>query len=373
MTNHSTSIETLRERIGDAVSISRRGKRGIYSADFWHIGRHTRRSLQTRNLKIARQRAIRLEAELAAGAYALPAKPTSVAKAREQYMSAIKGAGRATKTITAYDAETKTFLEFLTQTGVHALSQIQPQHFLNYRIERAKKLADKTLFTRLMIVKSFLNWCAGDGGLLSYNPLRRCKIDRPYESPKFTPTAEQVNAVLSKAVGGRLAQYAALAFAGLRVTEMAMLRPQDVDLKADWLRIVGRDGWVPKTRQARRVPVHPRLLDTLKAYIATLTTASERLYFFSDMADGSRPINVRTINVELQTLANSLEIPIGRKKNGLVVHSLRHYFETQAVDSGVPQFVVDAWMGHAGQALMGRAYYGLTDAKHVGFMKLIKF
>jgi hypothetical protein len=30
-------------------------------------------------------------------------------------------------------------------------------------------------------------------------------------------------------------------------------------------------------------------------------------------------------------------------------------------------------MAHAGQKLMGRTYYGLTDAKHIAFMKLINF
>ena len=72
-------------------------------------------------------------------------------------------------------------------------------------------------------------------------------------------------------------------------------------------------------------------------------------------------------------MAERLGIPTGRKNNGLTLHSLRHYFETQCVDAGVPQFVVDAWMGHAGHALMGRAYYGLNGAKSQAFMRQVKF
>jgi integrase len=128
---------------------------------------------------------------------------------------------------------------------------------------------------------------------------------------------------------------------------------------------------MPKTRQARRVPIHPRLMTELQSYAAKLSKG--RSYFFSDAADGARPINVRTINVDVQLLAKAFGVPTGRGGNGMVLHSLRHYFETQAVDSGIPQFVVDSWMGHSGQSLMGRHYYGMTDEKSHAFMKRVNF
>jgi len=253
------------------------------------------------------------------------------------------------------------------------LTQITPKLFLAYRAERKSALAEKTLYTRLMIVKTFVNWCCADGELLDNNPLSRCKVAMPYITPKFSPTPQQVNSILNKAVNPRLAQYAALAFTGLRVGELSMLRPCDVDLTAGWIRVVGREGWVPKTRQARKVPIHPRLRQILQQQVTTLKDSASRAYVFSDYIDGSRPINVRTINVDLQALAKSLGIPVSRKTNGLVIHSLRHFFETQAVDSGVPQFVVDQWMGHRGHALMGRTYYGQSDEKSVLLMKKVKF
>lgn len=37
-----------------------------------------------------------------------------------------------------------------------------------------------------------------------------------------------------------------------------------------------------------------------------------------------------------------LGVRVGRKDDGLVIHSLRHYFETCCVNSRVPQLVVDA-------------------------------
>lgn len=43
------------------------------------------------------------------------------------------------------------------------------------------------------------------------------------------------------------------------------------------------------------------------------------------------------------------------------------------VNVRTPQFVVDAWMGHAGHAQMGRHYYGLTDEKSKQFMTRVQF
>jgi hypothetical protein len=58
---------------------------------------------------------------------------------------------------------------------------------------------------------------------------------------------------------------------------------------------------------------------------------------------------------DFQKLAKKLGLPIGRKDGGLVIHLLRHYFKTTAVDSGVPNYVTDAWMGHSDSS-MGRQY-----------------
>ena len=58
---------------------------------------------------------------------------------------------------------------------------------------------------------------------------------------------------------------------------------------------------------------------------------------------------------------------------GLVFHSFRHFFETRAVNAGVPQFVVDHWMGHTRRKSTGRIYYGMNDAKSQEFVRQVKF
>jgi len=175
------------------------------------------------------------------------------------------------------------------------------------------------------------------------------------------------------AQGQRRVEFALLAYSGLRAGEMQMLRPQDVDLEHGWIHVRAHDGWVPKTRQARSVPIHPKLREQL----ATMPGGSRSFFFMAqpspEYPDGTHHIDIRTVNEEFQRVAQSLGMPVGRKHDGFVVHSLRHYFETSAVDSGVPQFIVDAWMGHAGAAVMGKVYYGLNDEKSQAYMQQIRF
>jgi hypothetical protein len=49
------------------VVMYRRGKRRIWCADFWRDGQHCRQSLKTQNLKIARQRAQKVDNDLSLG------------------------------------------------------------------------------------------------------------------------------------------------------------------------------------------------------------------------------------------------------------------------------------------------------------------
>jgi integrase len=368
----TTIPESMRQRIGDKVHIAPRGKRGIWTAEFHHGNQHRHRSLKTANLKVARQRAMALEVELASGDYAAPPKPTGVADAVKQFMAAKKAEGRAFKTLGKYQDELDAFDAFLAARHVRTLQQLSAKLFDDYRGERQEGRSAKTLYTGLVIVKTFIKW-AVHRDLLGRNPLAVCKVSTPYVPPKTSATLEQVNRILEASTGARRAQYAMLAFSGIRAGELQHLRPQDVDLQGTWIHVRAHGDWQPKTRRARKVPIHPRLVEILKS----LTKAAGP-YFFCAAASpkypkGDHVINIKNLNEDFQTLAKSLGMSVGRKNDGLVIHTLRHFFETQAVDSGVPQFVLDGWMGHVGHGTTGRLYYGQTDEKSQRYMRQVEF
>ena len=233
--------------------------------------------------------------------------------------------------------------------------------------------SEKTVFGSMIIVKTLVRWCVSRE-LLDRDPLRANHIVRPYVPPKRVPATAEVRQILATAKGQRQVHLATLAYTGLRAGEMQMLRPQDVDTVNGWIYVAAHGDWMPKTRQARKIPIHSEL----RKYLAMMPAGSNRTRFFEAppsprYPDGGHHIDIRTLNEDFQRIARRLGMRVGRKDDGFVIHSLRHSFETAAVDSGVPQFQVDAWMGHAGAALMGKTYYGLSDTKSQAYMDQVKF
>ena len=126
-----------RTAIGDKVTIYPRGKKKTYYADFHHNGRHSRKSLKTKNFQVAKKRAIKLEAELIDGEYKPPAPAIKLADAKELFIEAMKEAGRKPKTITKYKREISDLVEFAHRKGVVNIKDFTPQIFNEYRKQRS--------------------------------------------------------------------------------------------------------------------------------------------------------------------------------------------------------------------------------------------
>lgn len=374
-TSDSNGAATERQKVGDKVYLTRRGRN--WTASFWADGQHRRRSLRTANRKIALQRAMELEVQLGGGTYAAAPKATRIADAVKQYLDSKRAEDRKPKTLVKYTAELDGFAEHLASRGVTRLDQLRPEHFEHYQnARRGEGLKPKTIHVHAVIIKQFVRWCV-DRELLAKNPLRTVRLRAPCVVPKVAPTKAQVESILGElADQAAKAQVALLAYTGLRAEELAMLRPQDVDLRGGWVHVVPKQGWTPKTHQARKIPIHPTLSEILTAYARR--AEPERPWFFCAPPSpaypaGGHTISTKKLNQRFQRLARSLGFATGRNNGGLVLHSLRHFFETEAVDAGTPQFVVDAWMGHVGHRATGRLYYGLTDGKSQEYMRRVGF
>jgi integrase len=366
MTDHNN-----RTQIGDYVTIYARGKRQIYTADFWHAGEHCRVSLKTRNKKVARQRALRLELQLAQGEYQVLPKSNAIADAIEAYLTYLETEGRRRKTTVRYRGILSIFNEFSTSRGAKLLAQITVTLVDQYRAERKKVLAPKSMRNEAVLLKSFLKWCR-QRRLLVHNPMEEMTFQKPLTRSKGGPSLQQIDGLLETARSARLVQFATLAFTGMRSGELQRLKPEDVDLAGNWIHVVSREGGETKTGHSRKVPIHRRLLPYLKRM-----PASSRIWFFTAAAspkypDGDHHISTKHLNEDLQKLLTRLDIPVGRD-GGFTVHSLRHSFETICVNAGIPQRVIDTWLGHRSDTSMASVYYRLSDADSQRFINEVPF
>lgn len=360
-----------RIRVGDRVVIYPRGKKRTWCADFWRDGQHQRQSLKTSNKKVATERATKLAATLVDGTYRRPIPAVTVAETIDTYMAYLRIEGRAPKTMVKYRGIFNTFTEFLHELGITRMAQFTALHFDRFRAHRGQDHRPKTLYTEGTIVKQLFRW-AKRRKLIIENPVGEISLAKPKLMPKAGPTREQLDRILLATQGRLHAMVAVLAFTGMRSGELQRLRVEDVDVKANWIHIVSREGAETKTRQSRKVPIHPRL----HAILDTLPRSKGPWFFVAEPSpkypDGNHWINAKKLNDRFTSLLKKLKLPIGREK-GFVIHSLRHSFETICINAGIPQRVVDAWLGHTSDRSMAAVYYHLSDEESQKFMLSVPF
>ncbi len=363
--------ESDRVRVGDRVTIYPRGAKKIWVADFWQDGTHKKQSLKTSNKKAAIERATKLAAELIGGTYQVPPPSVTVQQAVDDYITSLETESRARKTVVKYRGVFDLFVEYLARHRVTKLAQVTAAHFDRYRAERKETKHQKTVYCDGVIIKQLFKW-ARSRKLISDNPLSDIKLNKPVLEPKAGPSLKQVNAILAGAEEPLRSPLAVLAFTGMRAGELQRLRVVDVDLVGGWIHIVSRPGAETKTRTSRKVPIHPRL----RAVIEALPTERREWLFTAGPSkkypDGEHYINVKRLNEQFTRLATRLEMPAGREA-GFVVHSLRHFFETFTVNEGIPQRVIDTWLGHRSDKSMAAIYYKLSDADSQSFMAKVPF
>lgn len=89
--------------------------------------------------------------------------------------------------------------------------------------------------------------------------------------------------------------------------------------------------------------------------------------------DGSHYINTKDLNDFFLKILTKLKFPTGRR-DGFTNHSLRHFMRTFAVNAGVPERVVDLWLGHASDGRsVPSTYYHLTDEASQQFVRKVPF
>jgi integrase len=356
------------------VTVYQRGGRGNWTADFHFVDQngkrqHGRRSMKTRHRRIAEQRASKLDQQLEKGEVTATAVPAmSINDASTAFLESKRTDGRSRKTLLKYGGELKLFAQYLTEKGVTTLKGITAHHCDTYKAHRKDhdQLEDYTLYTMMIVLKTFLRWCKGRD-FLTNNPLAELRVSKPRRRKHPAATLPQVNAVLYLAVTTAstwFAVFATLAMAGLRIGELVALRREDVNLVEGLIHVRHRAGWQPKTEGSERdAPIHPRLLAILKAM-----SKSKGEYFFNAVASAKFPmgdnhVNPRDANEVFQKLAVLCNFAVGRKDKGLTLHALRRFFKTFCLDSGVPAAMVNYWMGHTDQDSMDFFYYDPRKSK----------
>jgi integrase/recombinase XerD len=123
--------------------------------------------------------------------------------------------------------------------------------------------------------------------------------------------------------------------AGLRITEVCSLKPQNIDSGRGLIHV--REG---KGRKDREVMLGEKLLGMLREYWRVVRPEGE--WLFPSNASPLRPVNVRTLREALYKAARAA----GLKKK-VTPHLLRHTFATHLLELGNDMGVIQLLLGHS--------------------------
>lgn len=136
---------------------------------------------------------------------------------------------------------------------------------------------------------------------------------------------------------------------GLRVSEVAHLRIEDIDSRRMVIHVRGGKG-----KKDRFVPLSPKLLDELRAY----WPISRPKPFLFPGAHPRRPITRSTIARVCKNAAHKAGI-----EKRVSPHTLRHCFATHLLEDGVDVRTIQVLLGHG--ALKTTAHYAHVSSEKI--------
>jgi integrase len=361
---------------------------GVFYADSrggkYNLGKH---SLGTRDRDEALERLKQLdrikavELGLAKPKVEQPMTSTTIENGWIQYMeysgrSAVLG-GVSPATLKRYGAVRDKHVKFCQQNGISLWANFDASMLERYGNLVAKRFADRTVYLELTLLKGVNNWLIGKKQLPPEAKLQY-SLEKPkgtdtycYSRTEFTAMIEHCEVRQETMWLGNVILVAG--HTGMRISELAGLRWSDINLNRSTIRVADerasrykqRAGTARTTkgRRSRVVPIHPEL----KRLLVKLPRSSDGFVLHAARGGQLRPRNVLQAFIDdvigpLQKRFPTPEGEIGFEHGRL--HSLRHFFCSQAFVGGASEGEIREWLGHADSKMVEHyRHLGSDDAQ----------
>jgi len=254
------------------------------------------------------------------------------------------------QTVLAYRTDLDRFSEFWEREfgeGPAAKTPLSKIDTLAVRSHLASlhraKLSNRSLARHLSTLRSFFRWACREGHL-ERNPAKGLPSPRVPRSLPRALTLTDTESLLETEDEGHLpdrerALFELLYATGLRVSEVAALDLEDVDLSARMLRAQG------KGRKERIVPFGETAEDALRAWLPG------RRELRLSASGGDEPLFVNARGGRLTTRSMARVLKRRLRAAGLPAqispHALRHTFATHLLQSGADLRSIQELLGHA--------------------------
>ena len=263
----------------------------------------------------------------------------------DQYLQELARIAASRHTIHAYAADLRQFLEFLSPAEgdppePNSIDVLLLREWLAalYREE----LTAVTIRRKLAAVRGLLGFLLREG-VVTVNVGR---LVRTPKAPKKLPdvmSAEQANALVDGVATRKVerpfpardrAIFELLYGCGVRVSELAGLNLEDVDLPEGWLRVRG------KGRKERQVPIPRKAVEALERYVEERPVVRDERAIF--LNHHKKRLSARGIHGIVKLYATLLA-----GDASIHPHSFRHAYATHLLADGADLRAIQELLGHA--------------------------
>lgn len=257
-----------------------------------------------------------------------------------QYLAVEKGL--ASNTLLSYENDLTRFLAFLKKERLRwpAVTEETLVRFIHTQSRNG--LSARSLARRVSALKSFFRFLVL-GGVIKKSPAARLSAPSTWRSLPKVLSVEEVEKLLAAPAGDKpqslrdRALLEVLYGAGLRVSEAASLRLEDVNLEDGFLLVFGKGG------KERVVPVSRTASGCVAKYLKEarplLVKGDERSLFLTRLG---RPFTRQGVWKVLRR--HALKAGLGGKVHP---HVLRHSFATHLLERGADLRSVQLMLGHS--------------------------
>ncbi|MDH5705421.1 MAG: tyrosine-type recombinase/integrase, partial [Candidatus Aminicenantes bacterium] len=215
---------------------------------------------------------------------------------------------------------------------VNKVSKISAAFIENFKMSLAAKVSNGTVNHYLKILSIIFNW-AVQHNVVKGNPVkdvRRFKVNT--KEPRFF-SREEIKLILSSCPARWYPDYMVLLHTGMRRGELANLEWSDVDFERRIIRVAAKDGWSPKGKKEREIPINEELLKLMVA----LKKKSRGKHVIEK---GGIKRYDRALWENFWRLTKRLGI------RNASIHTFRHTFASYLIMSGVDLVTVKELLGH---------------------------
>lgn len=252
--------------------------------------------------------------------------------------------GLSLNTRSAYSSDLTRFLSFIQRAGVSTLNKLTRRHLLDYLMwEKEQGLNATSLSRRLVAIRVFLRYLHQEG-LLAGNVTETMDSPKIWKLLPATLTPSEVERLLeapklNKPIGMRnRALLETLYGTGLRVSELAALKLEDLQFDAGYLRCFG------KGSKERVVPLGGAAATYLKKYIEEtrpqFDPSTKSPYVF--LSNRGQALSRKTIWQLIRRCTHDAGIA-----KAVSPHTLRHSFASHLLANHAPLRVIQEMLGHA--------------------------